>query len=143
MKIDLKDLVKNVDLKKTRQTVRDNYDAYFAQVKKLIGNKEHNGLKFARIFLEDEEIYKAVQQILQDENLDFSLRIQALYEILTENKTPERIKEEWLSYLIERLDQFRELCLYMYQISDLQKREKYVKAIANIPIMAAIHIALP
>jgi len=131
MKIDLKDLVRNVGLKKARQTVRDNYNAYFAQVKKLIGNKENDGLKFARIFLEDERIHTAVQQILQDENLDFSLRIQALYEILTENKTPERIKEEWLSYLVTHLDQFRELCLYMYQIDDLQKREKYLEMLIN------------
>ncbi len=131
MKNDLKDLIKNVDLIKTRQTVRDNYNAYFAEVKKLIDNKEHDGLKFARIYLEDEEIYKSVQQILQDENLDFSLRIQALYEILTENKTPERIKEEWLSYLIEHLDQFRELCLYMYQIGDFQKRENYLDKLVS------------
>lgn len=126
MKIDLKDLAKDIDIKKARQTVRDNYDAYFVQVKKLIGNKEHDGLKFARIFLEDREIYKAVQQILQDENLDLSIRIQALYEILTEDKTQERIKEKWLIYLTGHLDQFRDLCLHMYEISDGRKEEKYI-----------------
>jgi len=131
-KIDLSD--PKIDLAEARALVEKNLDLYRADVVSLISNQEIVGIRFGRCFLHDKEIQKMLHDILENETLDFALRVQSLYEILMEPETPTDVKEIWLNYLLDNLDIFKNMCKRAYSLENKDTKDKYYQKLVHIKI---------
>lgn len=121
----IKNLLKEKDLNSARKEVRQDQEKYRNEIKDLISNRQIEGIIFGRCYLDDEEIYNMLYQLIDDDQLDLLIRIQALYEILTEDSTAEEQKEKWFRYLLSDIDKFAEICTKCYSIKEDYNKEKY------------------
>ena len=119
-------LLKEKGLKDARNQVQENPKQYKNAIKKLILDRKLEGVAFGRFYLDDPEIKHILDTIMDDERLGLSLRIQALYEILTEESTPEVQKEKGL-ILFSDIDKFKEICIQAYDTNNDDKKEAYQK----------------
>lgn len=123
-KIDLSE--PKIDLAKTRALVEKNLDLYRPDVVSLISKHKIEGIRFGRCYIHDEQIKKMLHEILENDTLAFDIRIQTLYEILTEQKTPTDVKEIWLNYLLDNLVIFKNMCIKMYSIDSQARGKQYL-----------------
>lgn len=123
-KVDLSKL--KFDLAETRVEVKKNLDLYRADVISLISQRKIEGIRFGRCYIQDEQIKRMLHEILENDTLAFDIRVQTLYEILTEEKTPIDVKEIWLNYLLDNRVIFKNMCIKMYSIDSPVRKNPYL-----------------
>ena len=116
----------NINLAEARAEVKKNPDLYRADVVSLISKRKIEGIRFGTCYIHDEQIKKMLHEILENDTLALDIRVQTLYEILTEQKTPTDVKKIWLNYLLDNLDIFKNMCITMYSIDSQAKRNQYL-----------------
>ncbi len=123
--VDLSETIINLD--EARALVEKNPSLYREKVVSLISKKKIEGIRFGRCFINDEEVQKMLHDILGDETLDLAVRIQALYEVLIEQETPNNLKEYWLDFLVRNHLKFKSMCEKLYSLENEDAKSTYHK----------------
>ena len=74
--------------------------------------------------------------LCDNETLDFEIRFQAIYEILTEPKTPDELKETWFQFILTNREEFQTMCKKYYRLDTDANIDYYFKKLINNKVPA-------
>ena len=129
------ELVVEMGLDKAREFIAENAHQYIEEVWSLITKQKVEGIRFGRCFISDKNVREKLQEICDNETLDLGIRVQALYEILTENQTPSGFKETWLSFLLKNHIKFEAICKIAYSLNTDDDRNNYFEKLIQNKII--------
>ena len=97
----INELLSEMGLDKAREFVAQNATQYRTEVHSLIADQIVEGICFGRCFFPDKDIKEMLYDLCDNTALDFEIRFQAICEVLTEQETPDDLKETWLKLICE------------------------------------------
>jgi hypothetical protein len=104
-------------LNKQRLLIEKDKKRYWDEIKKLIFAdskiKYFVGINFARYYLDEENVPERLEQIIDDDSntqniIDIQIKIQAIYEYLTELPASIKKKEKWFDFLLSHKTEYKE-----------------------------------
>ena len=127
----INELLSEMGLDKAREFVAQNATQYRTEVHSLIADQIVEGICFGRCFFPDKDIKEMLYDLCDNTALDFEIRFQAIYEVLTEQETPDDLKETWLKLILKNHEEFRGICKKTYSLDTDINIDNYFKKLIN------------